>query len=382
VLNAALDRLTEFLSAGPILALWVVLAFVVGAVAGSLLNVCVARLPYEKSILWPLGSRCGHCLQPIRWYDNVPLVSYWVLRGRCRTCGARFSVRYFLVELFTGLAFAGLFYLEIERNVLGLPFLEQQQFAIAWGAIPLKAWLVFLPHAVLLSFLIVTSVCDLNDMEIPLSVTVTGTLVGLTCAALFPWPFPSDLAPLPPPDPRGLANPTPLALGIYPWPVWYPLPGWLPAGSWQLGLATGLAGALAGMVILRGVRFLFGLGRGIEGLGMGDADLMMMAGSFVGWQPVVVAFFAAVFPALFFGVAQVLRGKGQALPFGPSLAAGVVLTLLGWRWLLTRSPALQELFFDPLVLLILGGGGALALLVTSFLLRLLRGTEVGGAGVS
>ena len=69
------------------------------------------------------------------------------------------------------------------------------------------------------------------------------------------------------------------------------LPRWLPAGSPQLGLATGLAGAVTGMVLLRGVRFLFGLGRGLEGMGVGDADLMMMAGAFVGWQPVVAAFF-------------------------------------------------------------------------------------------
>src|SRR5262249_27555297 len=131
-----------------------------------------------------------------------------------------------------------------------------QQFAIAGGAIPPKAWLVFLPHAALLSFLIVTSVCDLNDMEIPLSVPVTGTLVGLAVAALFPWPFPSDLPPQPTPNPQGPANPAPLISGLYPWPVWHPqaLPDWLPAGSWQLGLATGLAGALAGMVILRGIR--------------------------------------------------------------------------------------------------------------------------------
>src|SRR5436305_5414 len=80
-----------------------VFAFVVGAAVGSFVNVCVARLPYERSLIWP-GSRCLSCCQPVRLYDNVPLVSYWVLRGRCRSCGARFSARYFLVELFCGLA--------------------------------------------------------------------------------------------------------------------------------------------------------------------------------------------------------------------------------------------------------------------------------------
>src|SRR4051794_28728649 len=98
------------------LAYWLVLAFVLGAAFGSFINVIVARLPFEKSLVWP-GSRCGVCLQPVRWYDNLPLVSYLVLRGRCRNCGASFSPRYFFIELLTGLGFAGLFYVEVALNV-------------------------------------------------------------------------------------------------------------------------------------------------------------------------------------------------------------------------------------------------------------------------
>src|SRR5438445_3816486 len=100
---------------------FLVVIFLIGAAVGSFLNVCAGRLPYEKSILWP-GSRCGHCLQAIRWYDNLPLISYWLLRGRCRTCGTPFSIRYFLIELGTGLAFVGMFYVEIVLNVGDLPF--------------------------------------------------------------------------------------------------------------------------------------------------------------------------------------------------------------------------------------------------------------------
>src|SRR5215813_13336840 len=107
--------------------------FVGGALLGSFLNVCVARLPQEKSLLWPPGSRCGRCFQPVRWYDHLPLVSYWVLRGRCRSCGAAFSVRYFVVELFTGLAFVGLFHAEIVLNLPGLRFLQDHQAAILQG---------------------------------------------------------------------------------------------------------------------------------------------------------------------------------------------------------------------------------------------------------
>jgi leader peptidase (prepilin peptidase)/N-methyltransferase len=99
-----------------IIVYWLVTAFVLGSVVGSFLNVCIARMPLEKSILWP-GSRCTQCFQGIKWYDNLPLVSYLWLRGHCRQCGSRFSVRYFIVERLTGLGFAGLFYAEVVGNV-------------------------------------------------------------------------------------------------------------------------------------------------------------------------------------------------------------------------------------------------------------------------
>src|SRR5262245_39103550 len=95
---------------------WLALMFILGAAVGSFLNVCIARLPLEKSVIWP-SSRCGSCLQPIRWYDNILLLSYWLLRGRCHACGQPFSIRYFVIELATGLGFAGLFYAEIIANI-------------------------------------------------------------------------------------------------------------------------------------------------------------------------------------------------------------------------------------------------------------------------
>lgn len=123
-------------------------------------------------------------------------------------------------------------------------------------------------------------------------------------------------------------------------------------------------------MLLRGVRFLFTLGRGIEGLGVGDADLMMMAGAFVGWQPVVLGFFVAVFPALAFALLGLLFRGEQALPFGPSLGLGALLTVLAWPHIGTPFALL---FFDWTVVAGLAGGGAVLLLAVSFLLRLLRG---------
>src|SRR5438132_12838729 len=95
---------------------WLALAFLFGAAVGSFINVCVARLPYEKSLFWP-GSRCGSCYQRIRFWDNIPLIGYLVLRGRCRTCRARFPVRYFIVELVTALAFTPLAYFLTFENL-------------------------------------------------------------------------------------------------------------------------------------------------------------------------------------------------------------------------------------------------------------------------
>jgi len=83
------------------------LAFIFGICIGSFLNVCIFRLPEGRSIVHP-ASACMACARPIRWYDNIPVLSYILLRGRCRRCGSRFSVRYPLVELMTGLLAAAL----------------------------------------------------------------------------------------------------------------------------------------------------------------------------------------------------------------------------------------------------------------------------------
>jgi leader peptidase (prepilin peptidase)/N-methyltransferase len=357
------------------LTLWVVWTFVVGTAVGSLLNVCIARLPLEKSILWP-GSRCGNCLQSIRWYDNIPLVSYWILRGRCRQCGARFSIRYFLIELLTGLAFAGLFYLEIVANVHDLQYFKDNAWAIRAGQIPWPAWAFFLHHAILLSLLIACAFCDLERREIPLSLTLFGTGLGLLGATLFPWPWPpspNQIAIMPqPPIAWWLAEPKEIAHGLYPWPPWGPPPSWLPPGSWRLGLATGLVGMLVGTWMLRGVRWVFSRGLGREALGLGDADLMMMAGAFLGWQPVVVAFFAGALVTLGFAIVQAVVFRENALPFGPGLAAGTVLTWLCWRWI---APAVQPLMFNEFLLFLCVGAGAGFMLVTSALFRLRRGPE-------
>jgi len=357
---------------------WLVVVFIFGTIVGSFLNVCIARMPLEKSILWP-GSRCGSCLQRIRWYDNVPLISYVWLRGRCRNCGASFSPRYFVIELLSGLGFAGLFCAEVSCNIHRWPIPAGRGFGIGDGIYPVEWWIVWLFHAVLFSFLLVAAACDLDGREIPLPLTLSGTLVGLIGSILLPWPWPwtaeQALPQRPPGLPLGMLWQDPgsgLKAGAYPWPVWGPLPEWLAPGSWELGLATGLAGLLVGTFMLRGVAFLFSRGLGREALGLGDADLMMMAGAFLGWQPVVAAFFISVVPALVFGIIQFAVKRDNELPFGPSLAAGIITTWLCWNWI---GPRLQLVFFwgpmlGAMVLL-----GAVFMFVSSYVIRVSRRAE-------
>ncbi len=176
---------------------WIVLVFALGAAIGSFLNVVAFRVPYEKKCalarLSCTSAASSRSLSATTCRSSVTSV----LRGfRCQSAvGPRsFSIRYFLVELFTGLAFAGLFYAEIVRNRLDLPLLKSQYwlFAMQFGNIPFSAWVVFVRHATLLSFLIAASLCDLEHYEIPLNLTVTGTVVGLILSTLFPWPYPAE----------------------------------------------------------------------------------------------------------------------------------------------------------------------------------------------
>lgn len=345
--------------------IWLLLVFVLGTVVGSGLGVCIGRIPYERSILWP-SSRCDSCYQAIRWYDNIPIASYLLLGGKCRNCKVSFSSRHLWIEILTGLTFALFFYLDIILNVHDLPGITRRSFSISYGVIPLQFWLFWVTHALLASLLLVTSFCDIDHLEIPLSVTITGILFGLILSTFCPWPWPNQVTEVPP----SALHELPPATGFHLWPVWYPLPEWLPPGSWKLGLITGLAGAFAGMIVLRGVRFLFGVGRGVEGLGLGDADLMMMVGSFIGWQGVVIAFFVSVFPALAIGLFRIVLLGSQSLAFGPSLALGSLLTLYCWKWL---PEPLGALFFDGTLLLTLLVVGSLFLLLISFLLRVTGG---------
>jgi len=124
-----------------------------GLAIGSFLNVCIYRLPAKRSLLRP-GSHCPHCGSPIRPYDNIPLLSYLILTGRCRQCKAKISIRYPLVELLTGLLFVALF--------------------VVYG--PTLQFLIF---SLLVASLLVITLIDLDLSIIPDRITLPGIVIGL-----------------------------------------------------------------------------------------------------------------------------------------------------------------------------------------------------------
>jgi leader peptidase (prepilin peptidase)/N-methyltransferase len=339
--------------------IWCGAVFVLGLAVGSFLNVLIARLPFEKSIIWP-SSRCFSCFAPIGPLDNIPIIGYLRLRGRCRQCGAKFSSRYLWVELGTGLATVGLFAAEVLVNIYKIPVLN---FNILAGSTALPPWqglLHFLYHAVLLWALIAAAAIDAEHRIIPPLIPYTAMVIGIIGGALMPWPWPhppTAASSIPHGDPWTLPEHWgKIALGVQPWPFWETTLKFAPAGSLQLGLLNGVIGALAGSLVVRAVRWLFGVGFGREPLGLGDADLLMMAGAFLGWQIAVLSLFAGALSALALKIAAILfvdegtpaeDGKpapdARELPFGPGLAIGIVATWLSWPWI---GPRVQFVFFD------------------------------------
>jgi leader peptidase (prepilin peptidase) / N-methyltransferase len=135
-------------------------AFVVGAAVGSFLNVCIYRWPVDLSINRPRRSFCPNCKQPIPWHQNLPLISWIVLRGCCANCGAKISFRYFAVELVTALLFLAL-----------------------WESFPGQ---VAIAYWIFISFLIIGTFIDFEHFIIPDRVTIGGTIAGVVCSVAVP----------------------------------------------------------------------------------------------------------------------------------------------------------------------------------------------------
>jgi leader peptidase (prepilin peptidase)/N-methyltransferase len=265
-----------------------ILAFLFGLLAGSFLNVCIHRWPRGRSVVKP-RSHCVRCRKTIAWYDNIPLVSYAVLRGRCRHCGKRISGRYPLVELVTGLLF---FYFVFTLGPTA-------------GAIKM---------CVFTAILVALVFCDLEKRILPDELTVGGALVGLVFALFVPM---SDMS----------------AMGIL-WILGLDLTG---RAQW---LAQSVLGALLPALVLWGGGWLYYKVRHREGLGFGDVKLVAMVGSFLGLSGALLTLIIGSICGSILGYGYIkATGKDAAtyeLPFGTFLGAAALAAaivgprILGW----------------------------------------------------
>jgi leader peptidase (prepilin peptidase)/N-methyltransferase len=249
------------------------LAALAGLLVGSFLNVCIYRLPRDLSVVKP-RSFCPECNQMISWFDNIPVLSYMVLAGRCRRCGHRISARYPVVELLT----AGAFFWAVRFRG---PTLGALKFCV-FGAILIE--LVF---------------SDLEERILPDEFTVGGTALGLIFAALVPLPG-----------------------GILRLMLMSPTNGWL------ISLCDALlAGAFCGGTMW-GVGALYQKIRHREGLGLGDVKMIAMIGTFLGLQGALLTLIAGSLLGAIVGLAYIwFTGKDAStyeLPFGTFLGVAAL----------------------------------------------------------
>ncbi|HEU0007560.1 MAG TPA: prepilin peptidase [Terriglobia bacterium] len=248
-----------------------------GLIIGSFLNVCIARLPVDESVVLP-NSRCPKCGKAIKPYDNIPVLSYLLLRGRCRYCRDSISWQYPVVELLT----ASVFFF----NFHGLNFLDPTLFK---AHLPERMAL-----SVFFSALLVLCFIDLNERILPDVITKPGIVLGLLFSAVNPV------------DSQSADN------GRLQYLVKYLV--WLGVDAQEsvlLSVFDSVIGALACAGFLRFVAWGYLRFRGIEGMGLGDVKLMAMIGAWLG---------------LFLGFITIMLG---------SLLGSVVgLVLMGVGWML------------------------------------------------
>jgi leader peptidase (prepilin peptidase)/N-methyltransferase len=261
----------------------IALIFAFGASIGSFLNVVVYRLPAGLSILFP-ASRCPQCLHRLGQRENVPVLGWLWLRGRCRHCHTRISPRYPLVEAATGLLFVA---------------------AFGWFGFSLEtlgAW-------VLLSWLLALSLIDWDTLTLPHPLTQSGLVLGLAFMALV---------------------------------------GGREAHNWRgsiAGVIGGIAGAVLGIWLLDAIAVVGSIFLGKTAMGAGDAKLAAMMGAWLGWQYFLVAGFLACLLGALIGTGAIALGRHHRqhpLPFGPFLALGTAITFFWGEIILSTY---LELFF-------------------------------------
>jgi leader peptidase (prepilin peptidase)/N-methyltransferase len=300
-------------------------ACVVGLLFGSFLNVCIARLPIHESIVHP-HSYCPRCANPIRWYDNIPILSWLVLRARCRDCQGRISWRYPAVELATGLWFVGVV-AHTPNDLLG--FLGSAPSFIFFPYLTIES----ISLAILGFLLIGLMVMDWQTMILPDAFTLTGIAIGLflVCIqAIFLGPGEDEIHltkhSLHLTSPGGVTDHGNVFL----------------TGPESLILGR-VAAVFGAALVLLLIRWLYRAVRHREGMGLGDVKLLAMIAAFLGFWPAVLSLFVGTVAAAFYGVVLLARGKAgvtSKLPFGSFLCVGGLVAALFGNRLIDRYIAL------------------------------------------
>jgi len=270
-----------------LLPLFELLGFVLGLLFGSFLNVCISRLPAHRSIVKP-RSHCSACGHKIRWHDNVPVLSWIVLRGRCRDCDAPISWQYLAVELAVGVWFwiaVDSLYSAVERT---------HDLGYTASAITAPLIIHALTFTVLGFLLIGLMVMDWQTQRLPDAFTLTGIAIGfaLTCVRAI-----------------------------------FHEPDQLPA-TILLDRIAAIAGAA---LILLLVRWGYKALRKRDGMGLGDVKLLAMIAAFLGFGQMLLALFVGVITASVYGIVLMARrraGGSSKLPLGSFLAAGGLFAAL------------------------------------------------------
>lgn len=296
-----------------------------GLVIGSFLNVCIFRLPRNCMSIVKPRSRCPKCLNWIAWYDNLPVLSWVVLGGKCRHCKNPISVRYTLVELLTGVLFlyAGWRALETPSPLMfrSGPWISYRDPLQAEAAIrfALEGWFV--------SALIICTFVDLEFRIIPDEVSLSGIVIGLAAMTAFPFLCGSG----------GTPRFEDILVVPYRLDPNFALP-WAPGERHLAALVGSLAGALlgAGALYLVGLLGKIVFRKRVEAagedtaMGFGDVKFMAMVGAVLGWRGVLYTFLIACLLGSLYGLGKVIVTRRMGfVPFGPFLSAGA-LTVLFW----------------------------------------------------
>ena len=252
-----------------------IFVFIFGSIVGSFLNVCIHRMPKSESVVWP-RSHCPKCQKRIPGYDNIPFISFILLKGKCRFCKENISLRYPLVELLTALLTLALF------MRFGLSYNFFLFMVMSWG-------------------LIIASFVDIPHRIIPDEVSVGGMIIGFIMVSVSGFAF----------------NPFRYNFG----PMLRSLLGIIIGGG-----IIYLTGAIFDLVYFKLLKRPAINGE-TESMGGGDVKLLAMIGAFMGWQRALLTFFLAPFLGIVVSIITMIRKNDHTIPYGPFLSLAALVSL-------------------------------------------------------